>query len=271
MEMAESIERGVCLNCGLIITSEYFAEKKCPCCCNSNIKFIYQTIKEIDKQNKRIEKIGRKKYIYDEYNAEIDISLQNKVKQFYNKLNKGIVYSDYNVEIINESLQDITMREMEEMVERGICLNCGLITTSEYFVNKKCPCCNSDNIEIIDQTYKERDEQNKEVSRLGYEKYFYKEYGVKIDMSFQQKQRDFYAEINRKSQIEFEKRQEEINRNARKPDDPRKRGLVECPYCKSRDTEKISSLSRAVSVGFFGLGSKKIGKQWHCNRCKSDF
>lgn len=46
---------------------------------------------------------------------------------------------------------------------------------------------------------------------------------------------------------------------------------VECPYCHSNDVSKISTLGRAASVGIFGLASKKIGKQWHCNHCKSDF
>lgn len=46
---------------------------------------------------------------------------------------------------------------------------------------------------------------------------------------------------------------------------------VECPYCHSTDTEKISTVSRAVSVSLVGAASGKIGKQWHCNNCKSDF
>lgn len=46
---------------------------------------------------------------------------------------------------------------------------------------------------------------------------------------------------------------------------------VECPYCHSNDVSKISTLGRAASVGVLGLASKKIGKQWHCNHCKSDF
>ena len=46
---------------------------------------------------------------------------------------------------------------------------------------------------------------------------------------------------------------------------------ITCPYCNSTNTKKLSSLSRAFSAGFFGLGSSKIGKQWHCNRCGSDF
>lgn len=46
---------------------------------------------------------------------------------------------------------------------------------------------------------------------------------------------------------------------------------IKCPYCSSTNVEKISVTSRIVSTGIFGLGSKKIGKQWHCKNCKSDF
>ena len=46
---------------------------------------------------------------------------------------------------------------------------------------------------------------------------------------------------------------------------------VHCPYCKSNNTKKLSVASRSFSIGLFGLGSPKIGKQWHCNNCNSDF
>lgn len=46
---------------------------------------------------------------------------------------------------------------------------------------------------------------------------------------------------------------------------------IKCPYCNSADVVKISTLNRAVSVGLVGLASSKIGKQFHCNNCKSDF
>lgn len=46
---------------------------------------------------------------------------------------------------------------------------------------------------------------------------------------------------------------------------------VTCPYCQSTNTSKIGTVNRMASVGFFGFASKKIGKQWHCNNCKSDF
>lgn len=47
--------------------------------------------------------------------------------------------------------------------------------------------------------------------------------------------------------------------------------IVTCPYCKSTNTKKISGSSRWFSTGVFGLASSKVGKQWHCNSCKSDF
>lgn len=46
---------------------------------------------------------------------------------------------------------------------------------------------------------------------------------------------------------------------------------VKCPYCQSVNVKKITTVGRAVSVGVFGIASGKIGKQWHCNNCKSDF
>lgn len=46
---------------------------------------------------------------------------------------------------------------------------------------------------------------------------------------------------------------------------------VSCPYCKSTNVSRISTAGRLISVGLFGLGSRKIGKQWHCNGCKSNF
>lgn len=47
--------------------------------------------------------------------------------------------------------------------------------------------------------------------------------------------------------------------------------VPKCPYCKSKDLTKINTASRSISVGLFGFGSSKVGKQWHCNKCKSDF
>lgn len=46
---------------------------------------------------------------------------------------------------------------------------------------------------------------------------------------------------------------------------------ITCPYCKSMNCSKIGTMSRGLSFGLFGFGSSKVGKQWHCNNCKSNF
>lgn len=48
-------------------------------------------------------------------------------------------------------------------------------------------------------------------------------------------------------------------------------GVVKCPYCKSTAVSKIGSVGRFASVGFWGIASSKVGKQWHCHNCNSDF
>lgn len=44
-----------------------------------------------------------------------------------------------------------------------------------------------------------------------------------------------------------------------------------CPTCGSTDISKISTTSKAVSVGLFGIFSSKIRKQFHCNSCKYEW
>ena len=47
--------------------------------------------------------------------------------------------------------------------------------------------------------------------------------------------------------------------------------VVECPYCHSKDTQKISGTSKVVNTALFGIFGTKRHKQWHCNNCSSDF
>lgn len=48
--------------------------------------------------------------------------------------------------------------------------------------------------------------------------------------------------------------------------------IVECPYCHSTNTEKITNTSKALHTAMFGIFSiSRNAKQWHCNDCKSDF
>lgn len=48
--------------------------------------------------------------------------------------------------------------------------------------------------------------------------------------------------------------------------------VVECPYCHSLDTKKITATSKAIHTAVFGIFSlSRNSKQWHCNQCNSDF
>ena len=45
------------------------------------------------------------------------------------------------------------------------------------------------------------------------------------------------------------------------------RPTITCPTCGSTNTKKISGLSKAASVGLFGIFSQKVKHQFHCNSC----
>lgn len=47
---------------------------------------------------------------------------------------------------------------------------------------------------------------------------------------------------------------------------------VECPYCHATNVKKITNTSKAVHTAIFGIFSvSRNSKQWHCNKCNSDF
>lgn len=46
---------------------------------------------------------------------------------------------------------------------------------------------------------------------------------------------------------------------------------VKCVYCNSTELNKISATSKVVNTALFGILGTKRHKQWHCNRCNSDF
>lgn len=43
--------------------------------------------------------------------------------------------------------------------------------------------------------------------------------------------------------------------------------IPRCPTCQSPDVEKLSTATKIVSTGFFGLGSKTVGKTYKCKNC----
>lgn len=86
------------------------------------------------------------------------------------------------------------------------------------------------------------------------------------------KRQEEYAEHEKHSkQIQAAHAARETQAELREWQLSRRDGAVQCPYCKSWDTEAISTASRVASVAMVGVASGKIGKEWHCNKCGSNF
>lgn len=138
------------------------------------------------------------------------------------------------------------------VIAKKVCFNCGDVAWS--YGEKKCPACGEpyialnlfDGIKVGQMTFDESDKWIEEKS------------GHPLCENSKELRDAAYQRLH-----------EECSRMNSKyaADKP----LVFCPYCGSADTRKISTASRTASVAVVGVASSKIGKQWHCNKCKSDF
>lgn len=146
------------------------------------------------------------------------------------------------------------------------CKKCGrIIEIDTYDIRKNfnCDCCNS-TIEPIPNIFLDEDldccfkDDNTEQQ-------FIDEY-IKTSPEFDQDLFDHRDEILAKQSAEFNAKMEHgkaiLEDKSKSP---------KCTYCGSTNIRKIGLLNRAISTEFWGLGSKKIGKQFHCNHCGADF
>ena len=89
--------------------------------------------------------------------------------------------------------------------------------------------------------------------------YFKNKYGTKENNPIMQARENFSKE-------------QALEEHRQRAEEYKYRNNAECPYCHSKNTKKISGFSKAGSVALFGVFAMgKVGKQWHCNQCKSDF
>ena len=152
------------------------------------------------------------------------------------------------------------------MTTKKICKSCGAISFNKEDI---CPVCNIPLITVPFFT-------GRKIDNLGGEdrdKYIEEITGQKLNPIMVQKRKDYLKKI-------YKEQKEILQKRIRKSEESRineyqQKYLAEhnihCPYCNSSNVTKIGTVNRAVSVGMFGLASKKIGKQWHCNNCGSDF
>lgn len=149
-----------------------------------------------------------------------------------------------------------------------ICIDCG---RQLFDRDNSCDKCNSKNI-ISEEEYNKIVEELKHTNVFAKKKLLQNQNYKCIYDRLQQSEISYPKPIilengNYENDEEYWKRinQHIINNNTSTSQ------TVECPYCHSNKTTKISTTSRVISTSLLGLGSKKLGKQWHCNKCKSDF
>ena len=151
---------------------------------------------------------------------------------------------------------------------KNVCKKCGSI---DSFDREKCDQCGSDILLFSDadvlqyMNYKVKIKGDPEIAqKLSAAR---KELALKYIENNPEFDRDAFEKTFEEDLIRCigcdRRREEESTRNT-KP-------IVECPYCHSKNTSRISSLSKAVSIAAFGLFSQKRKYQWHCNNCRSDF
>lgn len=151
-----------------------------------------------------------------------------------------------------------------------ICIECG----RELFDNdKSCDKCNSNNI-INGKEYKNIIEEIKNANMLKRRKLLQDSNYKKIYDRIQQPKNQTSKPVILQDKQTVENKDEyweRINKHTiNKPNETKP--TIECPYCHSTDTKKISNLSKAGSAALWGVFAVgKVSKQWHCNNCNSDF
>ena len=147
------------------------------------------------------------------------------------------------------------MKEINKIYLCPICGN-GLSKTNAENENYTCKYCDS-------QLMKTDINMSEYMNLCEYDKFNKKENTKTLAQKYGE---DQFSEEAYEDRIRTVKR-ENSARQPTKPSSPQ----ITCPYCHSTNTKKISAVSRAGSIGLFGIFSKKVGKQWHCNSCGSDF
>lgn len=84
---------------------------------------------------------------------------------------------------------------------------------------------------------------------------------------------DAMIELKGKDPIEYQSRMVQFrNQSAQQSQTIRgQSNTPKCPTCSSTNIKKISGLSKAGSVAMWGIFSRKVHKQWHCNSCGSEW
>lgn len=80
---------------------------------------------------------------------------------------------------------------------------------------------------------------------------------------------EYNKQINR--QIETNRQIDKYHEQQKIDSQTKSNPVVECPYCHSTNTKKISGVERVTSIATLGIFSKKINKSFKCNNCGGTF
>lgn len=80
---------------------------------------------------------------------------------------------------------------------------------------------------------------------------------------------EYNKQINR--QIETNRQIDKYHEQQKIDSQTKSNPVVECPYCHSTNTKKISGVERVASIATLGIFSKKINKSFKCNNCGGTF
>ena len=149
-----------------------------------------------------------------------------------------------------------------------ICIDCG---RQLFDRDNLCDKCNSENI-ISEEEYNKIIEEIKHTNIFTKKKLLQNRDYKCIYERLQQPEVTYPKSIilnnnNLENDEEYWKRINEhtINKNTSTSQ------TVECPYCHSLNTKKISTTSKVVDTAAWGIFGAKRHKQWRCNDCNSDF
>lgn len=143
------------------------------------------------------------------------------------------------------------------------CKKCGRIMFLFDSWERICDCCKSDVYPVPEQYLSSELSINEDLKEN-----FVNDY-IKNSSEFDQNLFDSREEKAKQHANDFEKYNTTLVHGKAILEEKSRR--VACTYCGSTNVKKISLLNRAISAELWGLGSKKIGKQFHCNNCGADF
>lgn len=167
---------------------------------------------------------------------------------------------------MDEYLKEHNLTDFEKV---WICTKCGEAYCDNYSKRPICEYCNTPLIQTdLDNAICRKNMSNMKTEDYAkYQKEIALKYGNNFDQDSFKKRRELIhlnaEKIKKEAQVRI------LNQlsNSKQPSSPR----VTCPYCHSTNTKKITTANRIGSTMLFGVFSKKLTKERHCNSCGSDF